>query len=108
MDPLVANMLHDYQSFKTKEELGTWLAKNVQIPASQYWGNGVVTTFNWSSGLQGLEPYATWQKIPQDQLIQPFSNPKGVNTVVVGGKTNTLWFVTDFRVGRGVLVDSWK
>jgi len=108
MDPLVAKMLHDFQNFGTKEQLGQWLADNVKVPAAQYWGNGVVTTFNWSLGLQGLEPYATWQKIPQDQLIQPFSNPKSINTVVVGGKTNTLWFVTDFRVGNAVPIDPWR
>jgi hypothetical protein len=85
-----------------------WLAANVKIPAAQFWGNGVVSTFNWSLGLQGLEPYATWQKIPQDQLIQPFHNAKSINAVVVGGKTQTTWFVTDFRISRGVLVDSWK
>jgi len=108
MDPLVAKMLHDLQNFSTKEQLGQWLAANVKIPVAQYWGNGVVTTFNWHLGLQGLEPYATWQKIPQDQLIQPFSNAKSINTVVVGGKTNTLWFVTDFRAGTGVLIDTWR
>jgi hypothetical protein len=108
MDPLVAGMLHDYQKFSSKEELAQWLSSNVKIPVSQYWGNGVVTTFNWSLGLQGLEPYATWQKIPQDQLIQPFNNPKGVNTVVVGGKTQTTWFVTDFRLRSGISVDSWR
>jgi hypothetical protein len=108
MDPLVAKMLHDLQNFNTKEQLGQWLAANVKIPASQYWGNGVVTTFYWSLGLQGLEPYASWQKMPQDQLIQPFSSPKAINTVVVGGQTNTLWFVTDFRVGSGILIDPWR
>jgi hypothetical protein len=108
MDPLVAKMLHDFQNFSTKEQLGQWLAANVKVPAAQYWGNGVVTTFNWSLGLQGLEPYATWEKIPQDQLIQPFSNAESIRTVVVGGQTNTLWFVTDFRVGRGVLIDDWR
>jgi hypothetical protein len=25
-----------------------------------------------------------------------------------GGKIQTPWFVTDFRLGRGVLVDEWK
>jgi hypothetical protein len=108
MDPLVARMLHDLQNFSTKEQLGQWFAANVKIPASQYWGNGVVTTFYWSLGLQGLDPYASWQKMPQDQLIQPFSSPKAINTVVVGGQTNTLWFVTDFRVGSGILIDPWR
>jgi hypothetical protein len=108
MDPLVAKLLHDTQNFSTKEQLGQWLADNVKVPAAQYWGNGVVTTFNWYLGLQGLEPYATWEKVPQDQLIQPFVNAKNINAVVVGGQTNTLWFVTDFRVGTGTLVDAWR
>jgi len=107
-DPLVAHNLRDEQGFTTKEKLGEWLAENVKIPAGQYWGNGVVATFAWSLGLQGLEPYSTWQKVPPEELIAPFSNNKGINTVVVGGQTNNLWFITDFRLGKGVSIDDWR
>jgi hypothetical protein len=107
-DPLVADMLHDQQGFPTKEALARWLAENVKIPVQQYWGNGVVTTFNWNLGLQGLEPFAGWQKLPPDSLIAPYSNPRAINTVVVGGKSNNLWFITDFRPGKGVSIDSWR
>ena len=107
-DPLVARILHDHQGFATKESLARWLSENVRIPAGQYWGNGVVATFNWNFGLQGLEPYASWQKVPPETLIAPFTNPRGINTVVVGGKTNNLWFITDFRPGKGVLIDAWR
>jgi hypothetical protein len=27
---------------------------------------------------------------------------------VVGGKTQSTWFATDFRLGRGVLIDDWE
>ena len=46
-------------------------------------------------------------KGPPETLIKPF-NTKGVQVVVVGGKIQTTWFVTDFRLGRGVPIDSWK
>jgi len=107
-DPLVARMLHDHQGFTSKEMLARWLSQNVRMPVQQYWGNGLVTSFYTNLGLQGLEPYATWQKIPPDSLIEPFTNPKAINTVVVGGQTNTIWFITDFRLGKGVLIDAWR
>jgi hypothetical protein len=106
-DPLVAGILHD-QGFTTKEALAQWLSDQVKIPVQQYWGNGIITTAYTNLGLQGLEPYATWQKLPLDALISPFNNAKAVNTVVVGGQTNTIWFITDFRAGRGVSIDLWR
>jgi len=106
-DPLVAGILHD-QGFTTKEMLAQWLSKNVRIPVQQYWGNGIITTGFMNLALQGLEPYATWQKLPPDSLIEPFTNPRAINTVVVGGQTNTIWFITDFMVRRGVSIDAWR
>jgi hypothetical protein len=107
-DPLVARMLHDDNGFVTKEKFAEWLAENVKVPAHQYWGNGLTTSGKANLGLQGLEPYATWLKVPQDTLIAPFTNPRGINTVVVGGQTNTIWFVTDFIINKGVLIDEWR
>jgi hypothetical protein len=106
-DPLVAGILHD-QGFNTKESLSQWLTGNVRIPASQYWGNGIITTAYNNLGLHGLEPYATWQQLPPETLLLPFNNARAINTVVVGGQTNTIWFLTDFRAGKGVSIDGWR
>ena len=106
-DPLVAGILHSH-GFTRKEMLSEWLSKNVQIPAGQFWGNGIITTGYTSLARQGLEPFATWYKLPPDSLMAPFNEPKNINTVVVGGQSNTIWFITDFRVGKGVSVDSWR
>lgn len=108
MDPTVASLLKDAHGFKTKAQLGEWLAKNVEVAASTYWGNGVNATAMMPTALQGLEPYATWRKVPPDTLIKPFTNAKTINVVVAGGKIQTTWFVTDFRFGRGILIDDWK
>jgi hypothetical protein len=107
-DPLVAKILHDHEGFASKEKLAEWLSQNVSVPAHQFWGNGLATSFYANLGLQGLEPYATWHKASPETLIKPFTNPKAINSVVVGGQTNTIWFVTDFRLAKGVLVDSWR
>jgi len=106
-DPLVAGILHS-QGFTTKEMLAKWLSKNVSIPARQYWGNGIIATGYTSLGLQGIEPYATWQKLPPESHIEPFIDLAAVSTVVVGGQTNTIWFITDFRASKGVSIDSWR
>jgi hypothetical protein len=108
VDPTVAGLLKNAHGFNTKAELSQWLAKNVEVTASSFWGNGVNATIDWPLGLQGLEPYATWIKVPPETLIKPFINAKTINVVVAGGKTQTTWFATDFRFSNGVLIDSWK
>jgi hypothetical protein len=107
MDPSVAGLLRDTQGFKTKSDLSQWLADNVQKTVDSYWGNGVVSTFSASMALQGLEPYATYKRMPGNTLIKPF-NPRSIQVIVTGGGIQTTWFVTDFRAGRGTLVDDWR
>jgi hypothetical protein len=108
MDPTVAGLLKDAHGFKTKADLGQWLAKNVEVAVGTYWGNGVNSTATAPMAFQGLEPYAAWLKAPPETLIKPFTNPKSINVVVAGGGIQTTWFLTDFRFGRGILIDEWK
>lgn len=107
VDPTVAALLKDTQGFKTKAELSTWLAQNVEKTIGSYFGNGVVATSAWSFAFQGLEPYATWIKNPPETLVKTF-DPKSIQIVVVGGKIQTTWFATDFRLRRSESVDSWR
>jgi hypothetical protein len=108
MDPTVAGLLKDAHGFKTKAQLGQWLANNVEVTAATFWGNGVNASATMPFAFQGMEPYATWRKAPPETMIKPFTNPKAIQVVVAGGKIQTTWFVTDFRFGRGILIDDWK
>ena len=108
VDPTVAGLLKNVHGFKTKAQLGEWLAGNVQVAASTFWGNGVNTTAMMPTALQGLPPYAEWSKLPPETLIKPFTNAKAINVVVAGGNIQTTWFVTDFRFGRGIMIDEYK
>jgi hypothetical protein len=106
MAPEVAGILKDSQGFKTKFDLASWLANNVEKTVASYWGNGVVSTMWASMAIQGLEPYASQRKSPPESMMKPLQ-PKGIG-VIVAGQGQTTWFATDFGVGRGVLVDDWK
>jgi hypothetical protein len=107
MDPTVAGLLKDTHGFQTKEQLSEWFSQNVQKTAGSYWGNGVIQSTAVPLALQGLEPYASWRKLPDDALIKPFTNPRAIHVVVAGGKVQTMWFVTDFGFRKGVSIDDW-
>jgi hypothetical protein len=108
MDPSVADLLRNAQGFETKEALSEWLSRNAVVPAATYWANSIASGINGPLGDQGLEPYATWRKVPGDTLIHHLPNPGNIHSIVVGGETASAWFITDFMGGRGVSIDDWR
>jgi len=107
MDPLVAKGLKE-QGFQTKQDLARWLSENVKVPAGQYWSADVIYSLVSPLARQGVEPFASWSKLPKDALIAPFHDPKQINVVVVGGETNPLWQTTDFLYTQSSSVDKWR
>jgi len=107
MDPTVAGLLQNAHGFKTKEQLSEWFSQNAEKTAGNYWGNGVIQSMVVPLALQGLEPYASWRKVPNETMIKPFTNSRAIHIVVTGGKIQTTWFVTDFGMRRGVKIDDW-
>ncbi len=108
VDPTVAALLRDAHGFQTKAALSQWFSENVDKTVASFLGNGVQLGMSTGFAAQGLEPYATWVKLPPETIIKPFTNPKAIQIIVTGGKIQTTWFVTDFRLARGVLIDEWK
>lgn len=108
MDPSVAELLKNVQGFETKAKLGEWLSKNVEKTAGSYWGNAIVSSMLGPLGSQGLEPYASWRKLPNDSMIKPFTNPNNIRSIVVGGKTASVWFATDFMPEKNTSIDAWR
>jgi len=107
MDPLVAKGLKE-QGFQTKQDLARWLSENVKVPAGQYWSADVIYSLVSPLARQGVEPFASWSKLPKDALIAPFHDPKQINVVVVGGETNPLWLTTDFLYTQSSSIDKWR
>ena len=83
MDPTVADLLKENLGFQTKDQLSKWFAENVE-------------TTNFFSG----------------EKIKPFQE-SSIKILVTGGGVQTTWFVTDFRMGPGMLggstlIDDWR
>lgn len=83
MDPTVADLLKDSLGFETKEQLSKWFSENVE--KTQY---------------------------PSGNKVKPFREDS-VKIIVTGGGVQTTWFVTDFRMGPGMLggstkIDDWR
>jgi len=107
MDPLVAKGLRE-QGFQGKRELSRWLSEHVEVSAGQYWGADIIYAFVTPLARQGIEPYATWAKLPKEALLKPYHDPNQINVVVVGGETNPLWQTTDFLYTQSGLIDTWR
>jgi hypothetical protein len=72
---------------------------NVERTVVGHLGNGVQIGMSTSFAAQGLEPYATWVKLPPETMIKPFNEPKNIQIVVVGGE-NTDHVVCDGLYAR--------
>jgi hypothetical protein len=101
MDPSVADLLRNSQGFETKEAFSQWLSQNAEIPSGMYWANSIV------SGMRGPDDQSS-KNASNDTMIKHLRNPKMINTVVVGGETASVWFITDFMAGRPVSIDVWR
>jgi hypothetical protein len=108
IDPLVARNLKENEGFKMKEDYCRWLSQNIKMPAGRYWKTDHIDMLAGSQATAGVEPYASWKKLPEDEMIAPFYNPDRINIVVVGGETSPLWKVADYNHVISVSIDKWR
>ncbi len=108
IDPLVAKNLKENEGFATREDYSRWISRNVKMPAGRYWNADHIDMLVASRASQGVEPYASWKKVPDDELIAPFYDPERINIVVVGGETSPLWKTSDYNHVISVSIDKWR
>ena len=108
LDPLVARHLKENEGFQTKLEFCRWLSENFKMPAGQFWGTDLIHMMMAPLADQGVEPYASWKRLPEDALIAPYDKPENINIIVVGGETSPMWKVADFAYAVSASVDKWR
>ncbi|HUJ69056.1 MAG TPA: UGSC family (seleno)protein [Syntrophorhabdales bacterium] len=108
LDPLVARALKEKEGFHTKASLSEWFYENSRVSAEVYWDYQVVINYIEPLARKGVEPFASWLKLPGDALIPRFSDPRGISIVVVGGETNAYWFAADFAYLKSRSIDEWR
>jgi hypothetical protein len=107
MDPLVAMHLKE-QGFDDPKKLSRYISENFKMKAGQFWGSDVVYSIVGPDARNGVEPFASWLKMPKDAMIAPYTSPEKINMVVVGGETQALWFTTDMWHTKTVSIDKWR
>jgi hypothetical protein len=108
MDPLVARNLKENEGFATKQDYSRWLSQNVKIPAGRYWKTDYIDMLVAPQAYKGVEPFASWKKAGDDELINHYNNPERINIIVVGGETSPLWKTTDFGYTVSAPIDKWR
>ena len=105
-DPLTAVSLHN-RGYDTKEKLIDWLYKNTNQTVKDYKSRNFAYGFDYPRALKGLEPYATWYKMPDDAVIPRWPHVSDINVVVVGGQTNAFFQGGCLSYGVSISIDKW-
>ncbi len=108
LDPLVARQLKEVDGFETKEDLSRWISENALMPAGRYWGTDHIDMLVAPRADAGEEPFATWRKAADDELIPHYHDPERINIVVVGGETSPVWKTSDYGCWASAPVDYWR
>jgi hypothetical protein len=107
MDPLVASHLKE-QGFETPQQFGKWISENFKMTAGQFFSSDLGYSLSQPLARDGVEPFASWWKLPKDTLITPYINPDQISSIVVGGETQALWFTTDMMRTQTISIDRWR
>jgi hypothetical protein len=105
-DPLIAVSLHK-RGYDTKEKLIDWLYKNTNQTVKDYKSRDFAYGFDYPRALKGLEPYATWYKMPDDAVIPRWPHVSDLNVVVAGGQTNAFFQGGSLSYGVSISIDKW-
>lgn len=108
MDPLVARNLKENMGYATRQDFCRAISQGVKMPAGVYWKTDHIDMLVASEAYKGVEPYASWKKLPDDELIAPYHNPDNINIIVVGGETSPLWKAADYAYSGSSSVDRWR
>ncbi len=106
-DPLVAKDLKA-QGYDTKEKLSEWLQKNTQISVADYKEESFVAQYDAPRAKQGIEPFASWFKLPSTSRIPRFASPGDINVVVTGGEIQAVFQAGNLKYVTSVAVDKWR
>ena len=104
-EPICAQTLKE-QGY-TKDKLIDYFYKNTTQTAKEYRDRNWSYLFEYGQALKGVEPFATWYKLPDDAVIPKFPHPNRISVVVIGGSSDPVSQVANFSYTRSVSIDKW-
>ena len=106
VSPITANDLKN-EGFDSKEQLGEWIKDNARMSAWTYWA---AMPAHLESAKAGIEPYASWLKLPPEGKTEYplITKNSPVEMLVIGGGTDAFWMAGDFRCMANASIDKWR
>jgi len=109
LDPTIIRQLKEREGFDSKEQLIEWIHKNTTVTVGDWLDNFYsVQNFVHPSARQGVEPFASWMKLPRDAKIPQIARPENIHIISLGGGTNLFWQAGDFGYVSSASVDKWR
>lgn len=109
LDPTIIKQLKEREGFRSKEQLIDWIHKNTKVTVEDWLNNYYsVQNFVLPTGRQGVEPFASWMKLPKKSLIPQIASPDNIHILSVGGGTNLFWQAGDFGHVSSASIDKWR
>jgi hypothetical protein len=108
LDPLVAKIIKESEGCASKEDFSKKLSAAVQMTADRFWKTDYVDFLTGPMADKGVEPYASWKKLPGDSLIKPYHDPEKINIIVTGGETSPVFKACDFGYIKSIAIDKWR
>ncbi len=109
LDPTIIHQLKNNEGFDSKEQLIDWIQKNTWVTVGDWLDDFyAVQNFILPVGRRGVEPFATWMKLPKDEKIPQFPSASRINILSIGGETNLFWQAGDFGYLSTASVDKWR
>jgi hypothetical protein len=109
LDPTIIKQLKEREGFESKEQLIDWVHKNTTVTVGEWMDNYYsVQNFILPTARQGVEPFASWMKLPRDAKIPQIARASNIHVLSVGGGTNLFWQAADFGYISSASVDKWR
>jgi len=109
LDPTIIKQLKEREGFQSKEQLIDWVHKNTTVTVGEWLDNYYsVQNFILPTARQGVEPFASWMKLPRDTKIPLIARPSNIQVLSVGGGTNLFWQAADFGYISSASIDKWR
>ncbi len=108
LDPSAAKIVKETEGCTRKEDFSRAISETVEMTAERFWKTDYVDFLTGPMAENGVEPYASWKKLPPDTVLKPYHDPGRINIVVAGGETGPYLKACDFGYVATVSIDKWR
>lgn len=108
LDPLAAKIVKDTEGCVTKEDFSKIVCETTEMTADRFWKTDYVDFLTVPLAERGVEPYASWKKLPGEAIIKPYHNSDNINIIVTGGETGPYFKACDFAYVTSSSIDKWR